>query len=146
MIKENSMEFLHKLLETYGELCKPLCRKLQIPQTAFDILMFLGNHPNYNSARDIVEIRGIKANLVSINVDKLVLEGYLERIPAPDDRRKTILLCTEQAAPIIEQGRCLQHEFYERLFEGIDEETYQVLCRSVATIQQNLYKLWEEEV
>ena len=36
-------------------------------------------YPDYKTARDIVEVRHIKANLVSMNVDKLVQEGYLER-------------------------------------------------------------------
>ncbi len=38
--------------------------------------MFLANNSEYKTARDIVEIRKIKANLVSVNVDKLVNEGY----------------------------------------------------------------------
>ena len=35
-----------------------------------------------DSAKDIVEIRKIKANLVSIHVDQLVDQGYLSRIDA----------------------------------------------------------------
>ena len=57
--------------------------------------MFLANNPEYKTARDIVEIRKIKANLVSVNVDKLVNEGYLERKPVENDRRKTELVCTK---------------------------------------------------
>lgn len=41
--------------------------------------MFLGNNLKYKNARDIVEIRHIKANLVSVNVKRLVQEGYLTR-------------------------------------------------------------------
>ena len=73
------IEFAEKLSKAYSETCKPLCHELNIPQTAFDILLFLANNPEYKTARDIVEIRKIKANLVSVNVDKLVNEGYLER-------------------------------------------------------------------
>lgn len=68
------IEFPRKLLLAYNAMCKPLCRKLGLPQTAFDILMFLGNNPEYRTARDIVEVRNIKANLVSVNVDRLVQE------------------------------------------------------------------------
>ena len=50
---------------------------MKLPQTAFDILMFLYNNPEYKTARDIVEIRNIKANLVSVNVEKLVQDGYI---------------------------------------------------------------------
>ena len=74
-------EYLNEMAaaKAYSETCKPLCHELNIPQTAFDILLFLANNPEYKTARDIVEIRKIKANLVSVNVDKLVNEGYLER-------------------------------------------------------------------
>ncbi|MFQ7013380.1 MAG: hypothetical protein ACLRRU_03035 [Faecalibacterium sp.] len=35
----------------------PLCQKLHLPQTAFDILMFLANNPGYQTASDVVEVR-----------------------------------------------------------------------------------------
>lgn len=76
-----NFEFAEKISRTYSDECRPLCHELKLPQTAFDILMFLANNPEYKTARDIVEIRKIKANLVSVNVDKLVNEGYLERKP-----------------------------------------------------------------
>ena len=60
------MEFAHKFARAYAAACKPLCRELKLPQTAFDILMFLANNPGYRTAGDIVEVRRIKANLVSV--------------------------------------------------------------------------------
>ena len=54
-----------------------------------------------------MEVRHIKANLVSVNVDKLVHEGLLTRCQVPNDRRKTELLCTEKAQPSFSgAGRC----------------------------------------
>ena len=73
-----SIEFAHKMSLAYSATCKTLCRELKLPQTAFDILMFLANNPDYKTASDIVEVRKIKANLVSVNVEKLVRDGYLE--------------------------------------------------------------------
>ena len=73
--------FARKMSAAYTAVCKPLCQSLHLPQTAFDILMFLGNNPEYSTARDIVEVRQIKANLVSVNVDRLVKDGYLSRPP-----------------------------------------------------------------
>ena len=74
-----TIEISFKTAQAYSAMCKPLCQELKLPQTAFDILMFLANNPDCTTARDIVEIRKIKANLVSVNVDRLVQEGYLER-------------------------------------------------------------------
>lgn len=42
------------------------------------------------TASDIVEVRKLKANLVSVNVDRLVQEGYLRREAVAGDRRKTL--------------------------------------------------------
>ena len=60
-----NVEFAQKVALAYGAVCKPLCRELGLTQTAFDILLFLANNPSYRTARDIVEVRHIKANLVS---------------------------------------------------------------------------------
>jgi len=128
------IELPYKILRAYVQICKGICKKTQIPQTAFDILMFLANNPNLNTARDIVQIRGIKANLVSINVDRLVNEGLLERRPAP---MKTILVCTEKAAPFIEQGHIIQNQFLEQLFQGIDAAQYQNFLGTLDRIDQN---------
>lgn len=48
------IDFPKKLTAAYNAVCKPLCRELNIPQTAFDILMFLANNPDYSTAGDIV--------------------------------------------------------------------------------------------
>ena len=61
-------------------------------KVAFDILLFLVNNPEYKTASDIVEYHGIKANLVSVNVDKLVRDGYLQKKNVKSDRRNTMLI------------------------------------------------------
>ena len=75
-----TIEISFKTAQAYNAMCKPLCQELKLPQTAFDILMFLANNPDCTTARDIVEIRKIKANLVSVNVDRLVQEGFFARL------------------------------------------------------------------
>ena len=144
MERKISIKFAHDLIETYSARCKPLCREIQMPQTAFDILMFLANNPDYNTARDIVEIRRLKANLVSMNVEKLVQEGFLERIPDAKDRRKNVLICTENAKPVIEKGRQLQIDFFESLFNGINEESLRQFYGVIEKLGTNLDNIRKE--
>ena len=139
------IEFAEKLSKAYSETCKPLCHELNIPQTAFDILLFLANNPEYKTARDIVEIRKIKANLVSVNVDKLVNEGYLARKSVEGDRRKVNLICTEKSKEIIQEGQKLQQSFVEKLFEGMDEDTRKALQKGMAHMEANIEKMLEEK-
>ena len=110
----------------------------QLPQTAVDILMFLYNNPEYKTARDIVEIRNIKANLVSVNVEKLVQDGYIERQAVEKDRRKTELICTQKALPVQKQGRQLQQEFAERLMKGLSDEDQKKLAIYFSQMEKNL--------
>ena len=140
-----SIAISRKIALAYSAVCKPLCRQLELPQTAFDILMFLGNNPDYKTASEIVEIRNIKANLVSVNVDRLVREGYLTRRGVEGDRRKTELLCTEKAQPIIARGRQLQNAFSERLFAGMDEEARRAFSEAMHLIEHNLNELLEAD-
>ena len=141
-----SIEFSRKLALAYTAICKPLCQTLKLPQTAFDILLFLANNPAYQTAADIVEVRKIKANLVSVNVDKLVRDGYLTREAVPGDRRKTRLLCTEKAQPIILQGRQLQSAFLQRLFAQTDQQMQDAFLKTISIMDKNLNELLEGDI
>lgn len=140
-----NIEFPNKMAHAYSVMCKPLCQKMKLPQTAFDILMFLSNNPQYKTARDIVEVRKIKANLVSINVDKLVKEGYLERREVAGDRRKTELMCTSQADSIIEKGRLVQKDFKDTLFNNMDDSMKEILFKGMEIMEDNLDRILEDQ-
>ena len=140
-----TIEISFKTAQAYSAMCKPLCQELKLPQTAFDILMFLANNPDCTTARDIVEFRKIKANLVSVNVDRLVQEGYLLRQPAPGDRRKCRLVCTEKAGPVVQQGRELQETFFRRLARGLEPEDLAAFRRCLEGFRRNLSQMTQED-
>lgn len=140
-----NIEFPNKMAHAYSVMCKPLCQEMKLPQTAFDILMFLSNNPQYKTARDIVEVRKIKANLVSINVDKLVKEGYLERREVAGDRRKTELVCASQADSIIEKGRLVQKDFKDTLFNNMDDSMKEILFKGMEIMEDNLDRILEDQ-
>lgn len=140
-----NIEIYRKISLAYSAVCKPFCKALNLPQTSFDILMFLGNNPACKTASDIVEIRHIKANLVSIHVERLVQEGYLIRRPVKGDRRKTELVCTDQAQPVIEQGRQLQNAFLEKLLANADDNMRNAFYDVMRVIEESLDAILEEE-
>ena len=120
---------------------------MDLPQTAFDILMFLANNPDYKTARDIVEIRQIKANLVSVNVDKLVQEGYLERQHGGRmTAAKQELLCTGKGQTRSSRGAVpLQNAFFERLLAHTDASRCgRRFSRTMELIGKNLDEILKE--
>ena len=86
-----------------------------------------------------------KANLVSVNVDRLVQEGYLVREADPADRRRTLLRCTEKAQPIIVRGRALQEEFGQKLLENTTEAQRKAFCETMDIMNKNLDAILERE-
>ena len=140
-----SLEFSQKFMVGYNAACKPLCQELKLPQTALDILLFLVNNPEYKTASDIVEVRKLKANLVSVNVDRLVQEGYLRREAVAGDRRKTLLMGTEKARSVVERGREVQNRFLERLLDHTDEAQRAAFFATLETMSKNLDAIIEGE-
>ena len=112
----------NKMTQAYHIMLTPLCKEAGLPPLALDILLFLANNPEHNTAKDICRMRGHKSGIVSVHVERLVNDGLLERREMPGDRRQTRLICTEQAQALIERGRQVQWQFGRRLLEGIPEE------------------------
>lgn len=142
---KSSLKIARNLLQVYAAKCRPLCQEIGMPQTAFDILMFLANNPEFDTARDVVESRYIKANLVSVNVECLVREGYLQREKSLDDRRKIRLVCTQKAWPVVERGRQIQYNFAKELFRNTDERMRADFFQVLRILEANLKDMQEEE-
>ena len=45
----------------------PLCKEAGLPPLAMDILLFLANNPEHNTAKDICRMRGHKSGIVSVH-------------------------------------------------------------------------------
>lgn len=141
-----NVDFLKKLGNTYDEECKPICQKYSITKTGFDILMFLANNPEYKTASDIVDVRMIKANLVSVNVDKLVKEGYIERRSVVGDRRKTELYITDQADLLVKEGKLFQKELLQKLMMHTTKEQREIFGQVMEIVNQNLNAMEDKKI
>ena len=76
-----SIEYIHKLLDVYNQLCRPLCQQTGIPQTSLDILMFLKNNPQRKT--ELICTR--KAEHVwrqGCEIQKIFIETLFSGVPA----------------------------------------------------------------
>lgn len=136
-----AVELTKKFMAAYKAAQKKVCKAWNVPEVSMDILLFLANNPEYTTARDIVEVRSIKANLVSQHVDRMVREGYLCRKEVQGDRRKRDLSLTEKAMPIIEAGRRMQTDFFETLFHGVSEGEKRAFFETMDIMSRNMDKI-----
>ena len=136
-----AVELTKKFMAAYKAAQKKVCKAWNVPEVSLDILLFLANNPEYTTARDIVEVRSIKANLVSQHVDRMVRDGYLCRKEVQGDRRKRDLSLTEKAMPIIEAGRRMQTDFFVTLFHGISEGEKRAFFETMDIMSRNMDKI-----
>ena len=130
--------------DAYHAALSPLCAETGLPPAAADILLFLANNPGCETAGAICRLGCLFPAIVSFHIDRLVGEGFLQRQPVPGDRRKTALVLTEKAAPVIEQGRRLQKSFADRLTEGLRAEDLAHFRRCVAAFERNIERIRTE--
>lgn len=136
----------NRFIEAYHRVLQPLCKSTGIPPMAVDILMFVANNPENSTARDICRYRGFKSGIVSVHIERLVTGGLLERRSVPNDRRKTLLVCTEKAEPIVKEGRKLQKFFAEELLSGLSDSETEVFRGCLAVLCDNIEKIRNGEI
>ena len=128
----------HRLIEAYHRVLQPFCRETGLPPMAVDILLFIANNPDSNTAKDICSCRGFKAGIVSVHIERLVSEGLLIRRSAPDDRRMTRLVCSDAVRPLIERGREIQKSFACRISEGLTEDDREHFKKCLDVLSRNI--------
>lgn len=128
----------NRFIEAYHAVLQPICKDTGLPPMAVDILMFIANNPDSNTAGDICRCRGLKTGIVSVHIDRLVKEGLLLRQAVPGDRRKTQLVCTEKAGSIIETGRELQKSFAQKLLAGMSDADIEVFHNCLTNLSNNI--------
>lgn len=122
----------------YGLLFLPLLEQHKLTQLEADILLFLANNPEYDTARDIVEIRHLAKSHVSVGIDALAERGLLERFLLNGNRKTIHLRLTPAASPIIDQGRAIQQQYAGLLFSGFSREERETLFRLLERVSENV--------
>ena len=105
--------------------------------TELGILMFLANNPQYDTAKEIVEYRGMTKSCVSKAVDSLVRQGYLSTREDDADRRITHLVLEEQAGLAIAEGLQAQERLMAYICQGLSAEEMEGFCKIYNRIMEN---------
>ena len=116
---------------------REVCARHALTQTEADILAFLDNNPERDTASDIVEYRMLPKGYVSKAVEALIRGGYLLRSKDGADRRRIHLLPTDAARPVLRELSACREEFQNRLFAGFTPEERRAYESLSARIYEN---------
>lgn len=113
----------HKTITNYYEaITKTVCKKYDLTQMEYSILMFLYNNPKYATAADIVKIRKSTKSHVSVSLKHLEEKGLITRIQSTENKKHVEIILREGASPIIEEGLQAQKVFGKVVFKGFSKE------------------------
>lgn len=78
----------HKTITScYEKVTGSVCEKYQLTHMEYDILMFLHNNPQHNTAAEIVKVRKSTKSHVSSSLKNLESRGLIERIQSADNKK-----------------------------------------------------------
>ena len=84
----------------YTQVFSAYADKYGLSQLEIDVLLFLYNNPEFNTVRDISEMRGLAKSNVSNAVEILRGRGYLNSEPDPESRKIKRLSISEKSPEI----------------------------------------------
>ena len=114
-------------------------RECGLARVELDILLFLANNPQFDTATDIVERRCISKAHVSQSVKSLEQRGYLERRYAGDNRRTIHLHLLEAAQSAVDAGRQAHARCLAALLDGFSEVECEQLRSYLSRISDNAW-------
>lgn len=94
-----------------------------------------------NKMTDVAQLLNITASTLSINVNRLVKKGYIDKVQDEKDRRVVHLVLTNAAVNVLE----VHHQFHKELIDSfftdlhIDEDD--VLLQSLERVLEHLKNL-----
>ena len=121
----------HKTITTYYELLSgEICDRYGLTQMEYDILMFLHNNPQYNTAAEIVKIRKSTKSHVSTSLKMLEDKHLIKKEASPGNKKHIEIILLDNAREIVSEGLDIQKKFADSLFRGLSEEEM-TICSSV---------------
>jgi len=101
--------------------------------THFRTLMYLEHHGPACMTQAGRHV-GLEAGSFTPVADRLVEKGLVERLPDPDDRRRTLLSITPEARPVVEGIRTAMRDHFARRLSVLDDGMVADLAAAVRSI------------
>lgn len=121
----------HRTITCYYEkLTGAVCDKYNLTQMEYDILMFLHNNPQYNTAAEIVKIRKSTKSHVSTSLRMLEEKGLIEKRQSEDNKKYIAIILLDKAKTIVKEGTAVQKQFARDILDGLSDEEMD-MCKAI---------------
>lgn len=111
-----------KAKKTYKKFISPTLNDLGLTHNEFEILVFLQENLEYNTAKDIVEFSGLSKGLISRSIESLLRKEMLTIKKDDKDKRLVRLYISNSAIETINFLNKISNDFCKLLLEGLKDE------------------------
>ena len=110
---------MQRLKKLYDRFCRPVMTAFNLTKNEVDVLLFLANNKSYDTARDMVELRGLAKSQVCKSVDSLIRRRYLQGQQDPKGPPSDSSEADAGGRPGCGQAQEAQRRFKTILYQGI---------------------------
>lgn len=111
------LDTITTIKKLYTVSLEPVCKQYDLTRMELDILLFLANNPQYDSAKDIIERRKLTKSHVSTSIKSLTKNNYLKPVYLPNNKKTVHLKLLNSADEIIKAGQQAQKIFLKRFLK-----------------------------
>lgn len=123
------LQFSRRYQRFYVQQFQSLLAEHTLSMREMDVLLFFGNNPGYDTARDVTELRGLPKSQVSQAVERLVSRHLLLRTTDTADRRIIHLTLTDDGQALTRQGQAIQAACFRQVLQDLTPAERKTLGR-----------------
>ena len=132
------LQYALRFRRLYQKWFQDLGEELELSPLEMDLLLFLHNNPDRNTARDAVAVRGLAQSNVSTAVERLSREHWLRVEPDPVSRRVKRLVLLPWRQEGLEALCARQAAFFEAILAGFSPQDRQALSALMDRLNGNV--------
>lgn len=132
------VEFTLMMKRYMNDAVRPIMRKYSLKFTDVMTIFLIGTNPSIRTATDIARHSDLKRGNISIIIDSLMEQGYIEQEVVKEDRRQKHLHLTPKADPILNDCITMVQQMVDVFIKGIPTEDL-LFCEDILLqMQKNL--------
>ena len=139
------LDTITTIKKLYTVSLEPVCKQYDLTRMELDILLFLANNPQYDSAKDIIERRKLTKSHVSTSIKSLTKNNYLKPVYLPNNKKTVHLKLLNSADEIIKAGQQAQKIFFETILKDFSKDEKQTIINAFSKIQRNAQQKLKED-
>lgn len=137
-MKNNILSYSNHLKKLYVQMFQQASKIYQLNQVEIDVLLFLYNNPEYNTARDVCVMRGIAKSNVSTAVESLSKRGFLASQVDLDNRKLHRLTLCAGTDEMMKELQSCQEQCIALIVSGFSQEEMELMKQFQKRMDENI--------